>query len=141
MCLLILISCKYPIFSYLKLFSDSWSSKLSFLFLRLLLSHDQDTCNLVFGLLGKFSNSFRSSIISELLTCIAEATPSEANRNIRVLNFLVNNYPSTLGNTLADFKALLDFVDILDPQMVYDFMCVAVKIASKMVFTLLIVTN
>jgi hypothetical protein len=115
------------------LFFNSWSSKLSFLFLRLLLCHDQDTCNVIFGLLGNFPNSFRSSIIGELLTCIAEATPSKASKNIQVLNFLVNIYPSTLGNTLTDFKALLDFVDILDHQMIYDFMCIAVKIASKMV--------
>ena len=106
---------------------------MSVLFHSLLLSHDPDTCNLVFGVLATFSNSFRSSIIADLLTCIAEASPSEASKNIQVLSFLVNNFQSTLGSTIADFKALLDFVDILDSQIIYDFMCIAAKIASKMV--------
>lgn len=99
----------------------------------LLLQHEKDTCIMVFSILSKFPASFRSSIINELLTFIAEATPSDASKNILVLKYLVDHFPSTLGNSLADFKALLDFVDILDKQITFEFMCIAVKIASKLV--------
>lgn len=54
---------------------------------------------------------------------------------INHLNLLVDSHVSCLSSNLLEFKALLDYVDIVDSNIVLEYYKLLIKIASKVVLS------